>query len=448
MAEIIAKINSTEYHIGGESEYSNYDAIFCGTTTYNVSGAVTSDTFTVVSGTFSDCMAKLQDGKLLNFLCYEDKNNADGSMERYSFRSWGYKTDSAGSYLRIDFKHGFVNWTSSGATFDSEVLQYLSGRMTDFDNDEIQTIGEDSFYNYTGLKTVKTAAIEIQSEAFYGCSGLDYIYLTDTVGCGLEDVSALTDTSIAAGLGVIYVPDGLVDNYKSATNWSTYASQIYSINDYPVTDFSTISDSWADIIAAVNNGTYKTKYNIGDTKLLSVNGKDVYMQLVAFEKDTLANGGGTAATTWIAKGVAETHRMNATAVTTNGWAETEMRSWLRETVLPTIDSTVRSAIKEVTKTYYDYTSSSTLSIADTIWIPSYYEMGFTLAPIESSGVKYDDIFTTDASRIKYDTSTATKANWWLRTAYNNSTFRIIPSNGYTGSVSATRRNGVVVGFCI
>lgn len=32
--------------------------------------------------------------------------------------------------------------------------------------------------------------------------------------------------------GYIYVPDALVDSYKAATNWSTYASQIRPLSEY------------------------------------------------------------------------------------------------------------------------------------------------------------------------------------------------------------------------
>jgi hypothetical protein len=40
-------------------------------------------------------------------------------------------------------------------------------------------------------------------------------------------------TPIASGTGYIYVPAALVDSYKGATNWSTYAAQIRAIEDYP-----------------------------------------------------------------------------------------------------------------------------------------------------------------------------------------------------------------------
>lgn len=39
---------------------------------------------------------------------------------------------------------------------------------------------------------------------------------------------------IAKGTGYIYVPSALVDSYKAATNWSTYADQFRALEDYTV----------------------------------------------------------------------------------------------------------------------------------------------------------------------------------------------------------------------
>lgn len=49
----------------------------------------------------------------------------------------------------------------------------------------------------------------------------------------LEKTTAFRDTPIESGTGYVYVPSALVDSYKTATNWSTYANQIRAIEDYP-----------------------------------------------------------------------------------------------------------------------------------------------------------------------------------------------------------------------
>lgn len=69
---------------------------------------------------------------------------------------------------------------------------------------------------------------------FSGCSALVTFIIrnTDTVPT-LANTNAFTSTPIASGTGYIYVPSAMVDAYKAATNWSTYADQIRAIEDYP-----------------------------------------------------------------------------------------------------------------------------------------------------------------------------------------------------------------------
>lgn len=77
------------------------------------------------------------------------------------------------------------------------------------------------------------ALVNIASYALYGNTLLTTLILSKGAVCGLESTNALTNTPIANGTGYIYVPDDLVDAYKEATNWSTYASQIKGLSELP-----------------------------------------------------------------------------------------------------------------------------------------------------------------------------------------------------------------------
>ncbi len=61
-----------------------------------------------------------------------------------------------------------------------------------------------------------------------------------------------------------------------------------------------IEDSWSEIIAACNNGTY-TKYHVGNYKPLTIGSETINMQIAGVNKDDLASGNGKAPLTWIAK---------------------------------------------------------------------------------------------------------------------------------------------------
>ena len=73
----------------------------------------------------------------------------------------------------------------------------------------------------------------IRYSTFYSNKKLVTLIIRTQVVAKLENTSAFKDTPIASGTGYVYVPSALVNSYKSATNWSTYADQIRAIEDYP-----------------------------------------------------------------------------------------------------------------------------------------------------------------------------------------------------------------------
>ena len=74
---------------------------------------------------------------------------------------------------------------------------------------------------------------KIRYSTFYSNKNLVTLIIRTQVVATLENMSAFKDTPIASGKGYVYVPSALVNSYKTATNWSTYADQIRAIEDYP-----------------------------------------------------------------------------------------------------------------------------------------------------------------------------------------------------------------------
>ena len=77
-----------------------------------------------------------------------------------------------------------------------------------------------------------------------------------------------------------------------------------------------ITDDWDTILASIADGTYKSKYKVGNYKPLDLGSEGIInMQIAGFNKDTLADGSGTAAISWISKELLKTsHRMNPALV--------------------------------------------------------------------------------------------------------------------------------------
>ena len=92
-----------------------------------------------------------------------------------------------------------------------------------------------AFDNCTSLKRVdfgKNPSIARYS-AFNGCTNLEAVIIRGNSVSSLANVNNFSNSGISNGTGYIYVPSVLVDRYKAAANWSTYANQIRAIEDYP-----------------------------------------------------------------------------------------------------------------------------------------------------------------------------------------------------------------------
>ena len=355
----------------------------------------------------------------------------------------------------------------------SPIIKYVEGTMTDYFSDTATTIAQYAFYGMTKLETAETSATSIGVNAFANCTNLATVDLTGmgAVSIGqnaftsdakldaliirsstmatLANANALLGTQIVVGNGAVYVPSSLVATYKADSLWSAHI--IASIDDYPLTEFSTISDSWATIISKAQGGTAAQSYAVGDTKLLDLGTEgEVYAQVASVD---------TSGITFVTKGTLKTkHRMNpanssgAQGTGANGgWEHSEMRTYLNETVLALFPSELQSAIKTETK-YSDYIVPGESIIThdqvtqDKLWLLSAREV-FGGTNYEQTGPVYSDLFPTQASRTKYNQS-GSGSTWWLRSASSATHFCNVLNGGAASGGSVSISNGIVLGFSI
>lgn len=82
----------------------------------------------------------------------------------------------------------------------------------------------------TGITEIELPNCGIIHEQAFFSSSLRKIVLSETDSvCTLENTNAFMNTDIMRGRGEIRVPASLVSAYKSATNWSSFSSQILAI---------------------------------------------------------------------------------------------------------------------------------------------------------------------------------------------------------------------------
>lgn len=106
--------------------------------------------------------------------------------------------------------------------------------LQNFDFSNIKLVEYEAFRNCTSLNKVILPVIQtLEYGCFYGCSNLNTVIIQQNASiCDLEDIDAFSETPIANGEGFIYVPDELLEDYRAATNWSTYAEQIKPLSEF------------------------------------------------------------------------------------------------------------------------------------------------------------------------------------------------------------------------
>lgn len=93
------------------------------------------------------------------------------------------------------------------------------------------TLGDYTFAN-SSLEVLVANGIKAIPYECFASSKLTSLVLNFDYIAKLSYVASLRNTPIANGTGYIYVPDNLVEDYKVAANWSTYANQIKPLSEY------------------------------------------------------------------------------------------------------------------------------------------------------------------------------------------------------------------------
>lgn len=266
-----------------------------------------------------------------------------------------------------------------------------------------------------------------------------------------------TVTNVAYGGSATYTGDTPVSTEGSAEDYPfegwvptgkniTGDTSCYAQFGSPL-EVKEITDDWDTIIANIDNGTYKSKYKIGNYKPLDL-GKEgiINMQIAAFDVDDKADGTGKAPITWIGKELLITRKkMYSGILNTEGWERSEVRKYFNDSVLVSFPGTVKNRVVEVIKKQDAYTTESvryTQTTHDNTWIPDYTEMQ------KISGI-YHALLSLEINRVKHITGSDVSCEWWLRSAYDYASYRYVYKSGHIiiGS-QANVENGICLGFCL
>ena len=111
----------------------------------------------------------------------------------------------------------------------------LNRELSTVDFPVCREIGQEGL-EYCAMPRVELPRVEkIGNYAFYDVTELETLILRGATAAQLQGPAGevFHETKIIAGLGYVYVPGRLVEQYRKATNWMAIAAQIRAIEDYP-----------------------------------------------------------------------------------------------------------------------------------------------------------------------------------------------------------------------
>lgn len=165
----------------------------------------------------------------------------------------------AGVEDELTFPAGFVGAVEgiqAGGGGGGDIDALIDGTITEIHDDNVTVVKQYTFYSCikltsavflratkldmysfqycTNLYRVELPSVtDISTRAFQYCHKLATLILRGGNVASLAG-RAIDETAIASGTGYIYVPAALIDSYKAASGWSTYAAQFRALEDYTV----------------------------------------------------------------------------------------------------------------------------------------------------------------------------------------------------------------------
>lgn len=122
----------------------------------------------------------------------------------------------------------------SATRFGTDVFNGCSALMS-VNVSKCTDVTASMFYTCGTLPMIEFDSIAaIRKTAFASCLSLTALIIRGSSVGVLVNTNAFQATPIASGTGYIYVPAALIDSYKIATNWSTFANQLRALEDYTV----------------------------------------------------------------------------------------------------------------------------------------------------------------------------------------------------------------------
>lgn len=119
----------------------------------------------------------------------------------------------------------------------TKIKVYSFGECTALEEVVLPSVTQMIGNGFRGCSNLHKAELDKSLISFgsfaFRSTALDTLILKSETVCPLNSTNVFQDCPIEDGTGYIYVPQALIEQYKVATNWVTFANQFRAIEDYP-----------------------------------------------------------------------------------------------------------------------------------------------------------------------------------------------------------------------
>lgn len=209
------------------------------------------------------------------------------------------------------------------------------------------------------------------------------------------------------------------------------------------------ANTWASIIAACHNNAVPDTWVVGDSKLMTINGKDYLIDIIGKNHDVYAGGeeGAAPLTFQMHDCYTDVKQMDSTG-NYSYWDNCDMRRTHLPAILSQMPTEVQSGIREVEKYTSAGAQETSLNMTkDKLFLLSEIEIfGTVKQSKQSEGTQYN-YYEAGNSKVKKRGNTA--YSWWERSPYKNinSNFCRVYTDGSSDYYEKNRALGVAFAFC-
>ena len=208
------------------------------------------------------------------------------------------------------------------------------------------------------------------------------------------------------------------------------------------------NNSWEAIIAACQSRNVPDTWVVGNSKTMTIGGKNYQIDIIGKNHDTYTAGGKAPLTFQMHNCYADTKQMNSSDINEGGWTSCAMRSTHLPAILTLMPSEVRSAIREVNKLTSAGSYSSTIkTTAAKLFLPSAIEIfGNTTYSVSGEGTQYA-YYKAGNSKVK--NRSGSTVDWWERSPTSDAeySFCCVYRDGSENYFDANNSRGVAFCFC-